>query len=143
MCFTNQIDIEFPEEATHIVKIEGDWILKIRKYKNGRSFTEKYVLKHYIPCMIMGKDTIVFPKEECIFSELTMGEYINYITPGQQLYLTYYTRYDFKYQQNKLYDEIIKNPDAIPCTCNGLCDNCFFHNFLVENLERKYYKSSK
>ena len=126
--------------TSHILLIKNKGKLKVRKYKNIYDFHNINLNK--IELYYNKNEEKLYTGDYTSFDYLTVPEFINLVLPKQELDI-YYITLD-SYLDNSMihdfYEKVYMN-DGYMCKCKNSCNKCLYHEFISENLYKKYIKN--
>lgn len=127
-------------DATHVVIIKSDQKLKVRKYKNIYEFYTIYL--NMIELYYNKNEEKLYSGDYTSFDYLTIPEFVNLVLPRQELDIYYVKLHP--YLDNNMtpdYHEKVFINDGYMCKCKNSCNKCIYHEFISENLYKKYIKN--
>jgi hypothetical protein len=129
-----------PPETTHMLKIKHDVSVSVRKYSTLNTFSVDKFREVYLPYNI--KMDSVYTDDLFYFKNLTLGEFIHLIVPGETFNIDYIPIEDYNSTTYK--SENTENIDfqTYCCNCTHNTDDCVFHKFIIEKIYSKYHLKS-
>ena len=131
---------KMPQNFTHVLIIKGSGKLNIRKYKNIYDF---YTIKlNKIELYYNDIYDNVFSDNYTSFETMSLPEFINFVLPKQELDIYHIKRENYLNNNMKqsFFQKVYMN-DGYMCRCQNSSKNCVYHEFISENLYKKYIKN--